>query len=73
MLRNFATDAFKTASITIIQKAAEATGDLIGNKIADRIKNVSKTSTQNNSVTNEEENIVLDRFVLEIIEDLRLI
>ena len=54
MLRNFATDAFKTASKTIIQKAAESTGDLIGNKIADRIKNVSKTSTQNNSITNEE-------------------
>ena len=36
----------------------EATGDLIGNKIADRIMKVSKTSQQNNSetVTNEHYN-----------------
>ena len=34
--------------------AAEATGDLIGNKIADKITKVSKTFPQNNSVTNEE-------------------
>ena len=33
------TDAFKTASKTAIQKAAEATYDLIGNKIADSITN----------------------------------
>ena len=29
------TDAIKTASKRVIQKTAEATGDLIGNKIAD--------------------------------------
>ena len=29
-----------------IQKTAEATGDLIGHKIADKIKNVSKNSTK---------------------------
>ena len=29
----FATDALKTTSKTVIQKTAEATGDLIGNKI----------------------------------------
>ena len=34
---------------------AEATGDLIGNKIADKITKVSKNFPQNNSVTNEEE------------------
>ena len=34
------TDAIKTASERAIQKTAEATGDLIGNKIAD--KSVSK-------------------------------
>ena len=33
------TDAFKTASKTAIQKAAEATCDLIGNKITDSITN----------------------------------
>ena len=32
----------KTASKRAIQKIAEATSDLIGNKIADKIKSVSK-------------------------------
>ena len=32
-------------------KTTEATGDLIGNKIADKIAKVSKTSQQNNSET----------------------
>ena len=37
------TDAMKTASKrAIIQKTAEATGDLFGNKIADKITNLSK-------------------------------
>ena len=36
------TDALKTCSRRIIQKTAEKTGDLIGNKIADRITKVSK-------------------------------
>ena len=35
-------DAIKTASKRAIQKTAEATGDLIGNKIADIITSVSK-------------------------------
>ena len=39
----------------MIKKTAEATGDLIGNKIADKIKRVSKTSPKNNSETEEEE------------------
>ena len=37
-----------------IQKAAEATGDLIGNKIADKITSVSKKSHNNNSNNNED-------------------
>ena len=37
-----ATDAFKIASKTAIQKTAEATGDLIGNKTADKITSYSK-------------------------------
>ena len=37
-----ATDAIKTASKIVIQKTAEATGALIGNKIADRIISASK-------------------------------
>ena len=36
------TDVIKTASKRAIQKTAEATGDLIGNKTADKITRVSK-------------------------------
>ena len=42
------TDAIKTASKKLIQKTAEATGGLIGNKIDDKIKSVSKKSNNNN-------------------------
>ena len=48
-------DALKTTSKIAIQKTAEATGDLIGNIIADRITRGSKTSPKNNSETSEEE------------------
>ena len=37
-----ATDAIKTASKRAIQKTAEATGDLVGNKVADMITSPSK-------------------------------
>ena len=37
-----ATDVTKTASKRAIQKTAESTDDLIGNKIADKIKSASK-------------------------------
>ena len=40
--KTFATDAIKTASKRAIQKPAEATGDLIGNKIAYKITSVPK-------------------------------
>ena len=40
-----ATDAIKTASKRAIQKTAEATDDLVGNKI-DKITSVSKKSTK---------------------------
>ena len=36
------TDARQTASKRVIQKTAKATGDLIGNKIADKTTSVSK-------------------------------
>ena len=42
-----AADATKTASKRAVQKNAEATGDLVGNKIADKITSVSKKSTKN--------------------------
>ena len=47
-----ATDVIKTASKRVIQKTAEATGDLIGNKIADKITSVSKKLNNNNSNDN---------------------
>ena len=41
-----AIDAIKTASKRAIQKTAEATGDLVDNKIANKITSVSKKSTK---------------------------
>ena len=35
-------DATKFASKRVVQKTAEATGDLIGNKIADKITSIGK-------------------------------
>ena len=53
------TDAIKTASKRAIQKAAEATGDLIGNKIADEITSVSRKKSvkelHNNDETKKED------------------
>ena len=69
-----------------MQKASQATADLISNKTANRITKASRTSPQNNSetVTNEAENIELDKEIpkeryispdqrQKIIDDLRLI
>ena len=41
-LKKSTTDAIKTTSKRIIQKTAEATVDLVGNKTADKITSVSK-------------------------------
>ena len=41
-VRKFTTNAIKTASKRAIQKTAEATGDLVRNKIANKITSVSK-------------------------------
>ena len=43
-----ATDSFKIASKRAIQKTAEATEDLVGNKIADKITSYSKKIQQMN-------------------------
>ena len=63
MLKKPVTDALKNASKRVIQKKAEATGDVIGNKIADKIIRVSKTSPQNNSKTNKEGRL-RERYIL---------
>ena len=39
-------DAAKIASIQVVQKTAEATGDFIGNKIADKITSLGKTKSK---------------------------
>ena len=78
--KKFATDALKASSKRLIQKAAEATGDLIGNKIANKITKILKTSQQNNSetITNEhDKEIPKERYISpeqrqKIIDDLRL-
>ena len=56
-----ATDAVKTASKRIIQKIAEGTGDLVGNKITDKIKTVSKISQNNLEAIKCEEDISKER------------
>ena len=57
------TDAIKTASKTVIQKTTEATGDLNGNKIADKITSVStelhsKKPSNNNNNNNEDVELI---------------
>ena len=61
-----ATDAVKTTSDKEIQKKVDATGDLSGNESDDKIIKFSRTSLKNSSkaVTNEAENIGLDREIL---------
>ena len=39
-------DPAKTASKRVVQKTAEVTGDLIGNKIADKITSLRKTKSK---------------------------
>ena len=46
-----ATDSFKTSSKRVIEKTAEPTGDLIGNKTSHKITKVSKNLQQNNPET----------------------
>ena len=56
-------------------KTAEATDDLIGNKIADKITRSSKASPQSNSETNEEilrEKYISPELRQKIIDNLRL-
>ena len=47
----------KTAGKRIVQKSAEATGDLIGNKITDKITSLGKSKNKEKE-TNEEEIII---------------
>ena len=76
------TDALKTASKRAIQKTTEATGDLIGNKTADKITSVSKKPSNNNNNNNNNEDVEITthkkRYISpeerqEIISELRLV
>ena len=49
-----ATNAIKTAFKRAIQKTAEATGDLVDNKTADKITSVFKKSTKKLSTIDED-------------------
>ena len=81
------TDAIKTASKIAIQKTAETTGDLTGNKIADKITSISKkkstTKLPSKELLNDErEDVEIDtpkkRYISpeerkQIIDELRLV
>ena len=47
-------DAAKTASKRMVQKTAEATGDLIENKVADKITSLGKTKSKEKEDVREE-------------------
>ena len=72
------TDAFKIASKRAIQKTVEATGDLVGNTIENKITSISKKSTSephSNVVSNEipKERYTYPQERQNIIDELRLI
>ena len=81
MLNNLLQMHLKRLLKEAIQNRAKATGDLIGNKIPDRIMKVSKSLRQNSSETVKIENdkeISKERYISpeerhKIIEGLRLI
>ena len=78
-VKKSATDAIKTASKRTIQKTAEGTGDLIDNKIADKITSVSKKSKKpQNNEANDESEAPKERYTSpekrqQIIDELRLV
>ena len=64
-------DATKTASKQVIQKTAEATEDLIGNKIADKITSLGKTKSKEKEDKRQEIYKPPEKRQ-EIVDDLRL-
>ena len=61
-----------TAGKRIIQKSAEATGDLIGSKIADKINSFGKSKSKEKETSEEEEIIIPLEKRQQIINDLKL-
>ena len=64
-------DAAKTASERLVQKAAEATRDLIGNKLADKITSIGKLK-EKEKINKAEEIFIPPEKRQQIIDDLRL-
>ena len=64
-------NAAKTASKRVVQKAAEATDDLIGNKITDKITSVGKSKEKEKSMKVKEIYIPPEKRQ-QIIDDLKL-
>ena len=62
----------KTAGKRIFQKSAETTGDLIGNKIADKINTLCKSKNKEKERNEEEEVIIPPEKRQQFINDLRL-
>ena len=55
----------------VVQKTAEATGDLIGNNIADRVTSLGKTKSKEKE-KEEQESYITPKKREEIIDGLRL-
>ena len=64
-------DAAKTTSKRVVEKTAEATGDLIRNKIADKITSLGKTKSKEKE-KEEQEIYIPPEKRQQIIDDLRL-
>ena len=64
-------DTAKTASKRVVQKTAVVTGDLIGNKIADKITSVGK-SKEKEKINKPEEIYIPPEKRQQIIDDLKL-
>ena len=72
------TDAIKIASNRTIQNTAEKTGDLIGNKIQDKIISISKTSSKELHSQNKKEIEIRKKDISpekrqQIIDEVRLV
>ena len=66
-------DAAKTASKGAVQETAEATGDLIGNKIADKFTSLGKTKSDGKVKLKEEQEIYIPpEKNQQVIDDLKL-
>ena len=65
-------DAAKFASTKVVKKTAEATGDLMGNKITDKITSLGKTKSKEKEEKETEEIYIPPKKRQQIIDDLGL-